>query len=110
MSAILDDETLDVLIEAIGEDGARAVIELFLGECRELAAAIAAPGAERNAIGRTAHSLKSSAGQLGALALSEAALAVETAAQADSPELPQLIAALSECAVETRTALAERLK
>jgi HPt (histidine-containing phosphotransfer) domain-containing protein len=110
MSAILDAETLDVLIEAIGEDGARGVIELFLGECQELAAAITAPGAAPVAIGRAAHSLKSSAGQLGALALSQAASAVEAAAHAGSPELPQLSAALGECAAETRTALAETLK
>jgi hypothetical protein len=43
VSAILDAETLDVLIEAIGEDGTRGVIELFLGECQELTAAITAP-------------------------------------------------------------------
>jgi HPt (histidine-containing phosphotransfer) domain-containing protein len=110
MSAIFDAETLDVLIDAIGEDGARGVIELFLGECQELAAAITAPGADPVAIGRAAHSLKSSAGQLGALALSEAASAVEAAAHAGSPELSQVIAALSRCAAETQTALAEKLK
>jgi HPt (histidine-containing phosphotransfer) domain-containing protein len=110
VSAILDVETLDVLIDAIGEDGARGVIELFLGECRDLTAAITAPGADPTAIGRAAHSLKSSAGQLGALALSEAALAVETAAHAGSPDLPRLVAALSECAGETREALAARLR
>jgi HPt (histidine-containing phosphotransfer) domain-containing protein len=110
MSAILDAETLEVLIEAIGEDGARGVIELFIGECQELAAAITAPGADPAAIGRAAHSLKSSAGQLGALALSEAALAVEAAAHAGSGELPRLVATLSECAGETREALAARLQ
>jgi len=110
MSAILDAETLDVLIEAIGEDGARGVIELFIGECQELAAAITAPGADRAAIGRAAHSLKSSAGQLGALALSDAALAVEAAAHAGSGKLPQLVAGLAQCAAETQTALAEKLK
>jgi HPt (histidine-containing phosphotransfer) domain-containing protein len=110
MSAILDAETLDVLIEAIGDDGARGVIELFLGECRELTAAITAPGADPVSVGRATHSLKSSAGQLGALALSEAASAVETAAHAGAPALPQLIAALARCAAETQTALAETLK
>jgi HPt (histidine-containing phosphotransfer) domain-containing protein len=109
MSAILDAETLDMLIEAIGEEGVRGVIELFLGECQELTAAITAPGAAPAAIGRAAHSLKSSAGQLGALALSEAALATETAAHAGSPELPQLIATLGECAAQTRAALMQKL-
>jgi HPt (histidine-containing phosphotransfer) domain-containing protein len=110
MSATLDAETFDMLIDAIGEDGARGVIELFLGECRELTTAITAPGADAVAIGRAAHSLKSSAGQLGALALSEAALAVETAAAAASPELPQLIVELGKCATATREALAARLQ
>lgn len=106
MSQLLDPEVLDVLVEAIGEDAARGVIALFLEECRELTATIAAPGADRAEIGRAAHSLKSSAGQLGAVALSEAALAVETAASIDDPELTRLIAALSECASATRQALA----
>jgi HPt (histidine-containing phosphotransfer) domain-containing protein len=110
MSAILDPETFGMLIDAIGEEGARGVVELFLGECQELTGAIIAPGADPAAIGRAAHSLKSSAGQLGALALSEGALAVETAAAAASPELPQLVGALAKCATETQAALAARLR
>jgi HPt (histidine-containing phosphotransfer) domain-containing protein len=110
MSAVLDAEVLDMLVEAIGDEAVRGVIELFLGESRDLAAAMAAPGARRAAIGRAAHSLKSSAGQLGALALSEAALAVENAAGAGSPDLPQLIATLGARAAETRQALADRLR
>jgi HPt (histidine-containing phosphotransfer) domain-containing protein len=109
MSAILDGDTLDVLVEAIGAEATRGVVELFIGESRNLVAAIAAPAADRVAIGRAAHSLKSSAGQLGAVALSAAALAVENAAHAGSAELPQLIAALAGCAAATREALAARL-
>src|SRR5580658_4330918 len=82
MNKVLDAEVLDMLVEAIGDEGVRGVIALFLDECRELTAAMAAPGADRAAVLHAAHSLKSSAGQLGALALSEAALAVETAAAA----------------------------
>jgi HPt (histidine-containing phosphotransfer) domain-containing protein len=110
MSDLLDPEALDMLVEAIGEDAARGVLALFLEECRDLAAAIAAPGAGQVAIGRAAHSLKSSAGQLGAAALSEAALAVETAAADNAPALPSLISAFSECAAATRQALSEKLK
>jgi HPt (histidine-containing phosphotransfer) domain-containing protein len=110
MSQVLDAEVLDMLIEAIGADAARSVIALFLEECRDLTAAIAAPGADRMAIGRAAHSLKSSAGQLGAVTLSEAAFAVETAASATAPELPQFVAALKDRAAETREAFAARLK
>lgn len=110
MSQVLDTEVLDLLMEAVGADALRDIIELFLGECRELTAAIAAPEANRVAIGRAAHSLKSSAGQLGALALSEAALAVETAASESRPELPQLIAALGRHAAEAQEVLATRLE
>jgi HPt (histidine-containing phosphotransfer) domain-containing protein len=109
MSRLLDPEALDMLVEAIGEDAARGVLSLFLEECRDLAAVIAAPGADPIAIGRAAHSLKSSAGQLGAVALSEAALAVETAAADNAAALPALITALGECAAATRGALAARL-
>jgi len=109
MSDLLDKQVLDDLVEHIGGDAAHAVVALFLGECRDLTAAITAPGAARADIGRAAHSLKSSAGQLGAAALSEAALAVETAANAASPELPQLVTALSVCAASTREALEARL-
>ena len=109
MSEVLDASVLDDLIEHIGAEAAQAVIALFIGECRELSTAMAAPGAARAAIGRAAHSLKSSAGQLGALALSEAALAVETAADTAAPELPELVGALAECAAMTETALAARL-
>jgi HPt (histidine-containing phosphotransfer) domain-containing protein len=109
MSQVLDAEVLDMLIEAIGEDAARGVIALFLDECRELTIAMAAPDANPVAIGRAAHSLKSSAGQLGAMALSEAALAVETAANEAAPDLPRLIAVLSQYSAETRTVLAGML-
>ena len=109
MSDLLDPEALDMLVEAIGEDAARGVLALFLKECRDLTAIIAGPGADLMALGRAAHSLKSSAGQLGAAALSEAALAVETASADNPVALPALITALGECAAATREALAARL-
>jgi len=108
MSAVLDAAVLADLIEHIGDEAARAVIELFIGECRDLTAAMTAAQADRAAVGRAAHSLKSSAGQLGAIALSEAALAVEDAAESGSPALSELIAALTRCAEATEAALARR--
>jgi HPt (histidine-containing phosphotransfer) domain-containing protein len=86
----------------------RAIVEIFIGECRELAATIGSAATARDA-GRAAHSLKSSAGQLGAMRLAEAALAVETAAEAGSPELPGLTALLIDCAARTEAALLARL-
>jgi HPt (histidine-containing phosphotransfer) domain-containing protein len=109
MSDLIDPEALEMLVEAIGDDAARGVLALFLDECRDLTAAIAAPGADPVAIGRAAHSLKSSAGQLGAAALSAAALAVETAASDNATALPPLIASLSQCAAATREAFAAQL-
>jgi HPt (histidine-containing phosphotransfer) domain-containing protein len=110
MSQVLDAAVLDDLIEHIGAEGARAVIELFIGECTELTSAIGAADANRDTVRRAAHSLKSSAGQLGASALAEAALAVEAAADTSAADLPQRIATLTECAVATQAALTERLE
>jgi HPt (histidine-containing phosphotransfer) domain-containing protein len=105
---VLDTAVLDDLVDHIGADAVREIIEIFLGECHELATAMSAslnPAQAR----RAAHSLKSSAGQLGAAALAEAALAVEIAASGNSPELRSRIAALMACAAVTRPALAARL-
>jgi HPt (histidine-containing phosphotransfer) domain-containing protein len=107
---LLDAAVLDNLIEHIGAEAARSVIELFLVECRELAAKIAAPGADADAVRRAAHSLKSSAGQLGAMALAEAAAAVEEAAGPAPGALSDLVAVLADCAVRTTAALAKRLR
>jgi len=106
---ILDAAVLDDLIDHIGEDAVRGIVELFVAECRDLAGAIAA-AATPQAAGRAAHSLKSSAGQLGASALAEAARAIETAAETGSPRLPVLVAVLIDCAARSQTALAARLR
>jgi HPt (histidine-containing phosphotransfer) domain-containing protein len=105
---VLDTAVLDDLVEHIGVDGVRAIIGIFLGECRELAVAMSASVNPVEAR-RAAHSLKSSAGQLGATALAEAALAVEIAADSNSPELRSCIAALTDCASAAEQALAARL-
>ncbi|MBV8775848.1 MAG: Hpt domain-containing protein [Alphaproteobacteria bacterium] len=105
---LLDEDVLDELTASIGGEGVRAVIALFLDECRELTAAM--HGGDREAARRAAHSLKSSAGQLGAAALAEAAVAVETAAAAGAAELPLHVATLTASAARTRAALAARLE
>ena len=105
---ILDTAVIDDLIDHIGADAVRTIVEIFIGECHELTQAMSAPADPREAR-RAAHSLKSSAGQLGAAALAEAALAVEIAAEGNFPDLPRRIAALKECAVMTEPALAARL-
>ena len=105
----LDTAVLDDLAEHIGVDAVRSIVEIFIGECRELAAIIGDPTATPKAAGRAAHSLKSSAGQLGATALAGAAVEVETAAEIDAVTLPQLVAELLDCAAQTEAALAARL-
>jgi HPt (histidine-containing phosphotransfer) domain-containing protein len=101
---VLDTAVLDDLIEHIGAEAVRAIVEIFIGECGELTAAMRVSEDPHDAR-RAAHSLKSSAGQLGAAALAEAALAVETAAETGSSALPDRIAALIDCAAVTEPAL-----
>jgi two-component system sensor histidine kinase TorS len=109
---LINTETLDDMIEYIGIEALRPVVELFIGESRDLSATItagAADPAKREAVRRAAHSLKSSAGQLGGAALSEAAAELERAAESGAPlaDGAALVARLAEATV---FALTERLK
>jgi HPt (histidine-containing phosphotransfer) domain-containing protein len=109
---LINTETLDDMIEYIGLDALRPVVELFIGESRSLSAAMTAGAddpAKREAVRRAAHSLKSSAGQLGAAALSEAAAELERAAESGAPLAggAALVARLAEATV---FALTERLR
>lgn len=114
---LIDRAVLADLIEAIGREGTRSVIELFLEESRLYLATIAdaladdAGAASRDRARRAAHSLKSGAGQIGAAAMGAAAEAVERAIEggADAAGLSRRIAALRERAAETATALAQVL-
>jgi len=109
---LIDTATLDDMVEYIGLEALRPVIELFMGESRDLSAAMTAGAgdpAQRETVRRAAHSLKSSAGQLGAAALSEAAAELERAAESGAAlaDGAALVARLSEATV---FALKERLK
>lgn len=109
---LLDREVIDDLLDHIGIEAARPVFELLLNECRTLTERITSAGADeagREEVRRAAHSLKSGSGQLGAAALSEMALRVETAAAAGSKDLPACVAALQRCAAQTEAALSELL-
>jgi HPt (histidine-containing phosphotransfer) domain-containing protein len=61
---LVDTAVLDDLISHIGDEAVRSIVDLFISECRESAAAIGAAESP-DAVRRAAHSLKSSAGQLG---------------------------------------------
>jgi HPt (histidine-containing phosphotransfer) domain-containing protein len=109
---LINTATLDDMIEYIGLEALRPVVELFVGESRTLSATIAAGAgdpARREAVRRAAHSLKSSAGQLGAAALSEAAAELERAAESGAP-LGGGAALVARLAEATEFALTERLK
>jgi HPt (histidine-containing phosphotransfer) domain-containing protein len=112
---LFDRAVIDELSETIGAAGARRVIALFIRESEANAATIAEavkPGADaasHDRARRAAHSLKSSAGQVGAMALAALALAVELAAMNGAPDLPQKVAALQHCAADTVAALNEFL-
>jgi HPt (histidine-containing phosphotransfer) domain-containing protein len=109
---LIDRAVLDELVDAIGADGVRSVLDLFIAESRRYLDAIAAgamPGAgaeQRDGARRAAHSLKSGAGQIGAAALAAAAEAVERAVETGSADLGQVTSALRERAAETLAALA----
>jgi HPt (histidine-containing phosphotransfer) domain-containing protein len=108
---LLDRAVIDDLVEAIGADGARSVIELFVAEMKGYLATIAAAAAadadptKRDQARRAAHSLKSGAGQIGAAAVAAAAAEVERVA-ASGAALTEAVAALQHCAAETTVALA----
>jgi HPt (histidine-containing phosphotransfer) domain-containing protein len=112
---IVDRAVVDDLIDHIGAEAVATVVDLFLNELYEFVRAIGGvanrtdDAARREQARRAAHSLKSSAGQIGAAALAEAALAVETAAGTNAPDLTPCAIALIECAAATTGALAEFL-
>jgi two-component system, sensor histidine kinase and response regulator len=107
---LLDRAVIDDLVDAIGADGARSVINLFIAETQghlstiAAAAATDADPAKRDQARRAAHSLKSGAGQVGAAAVAAAAAEIERAATAGAA-LTEFAAALQRSAAETVIAL-----
>src|SRR5690242_15106181 len=105
--SLFDRTVIDELAQTIGVAGTRRVVALFIRESQANAEKIAqavAPGSDAagaDQARRVAHSLKSSAAQVGAAALSSLAAAVELAATNGAPDLQQKTAALQHCAEET---------
>ncbi len=108
---LIDRAILDELCDSIGAAGARSVVALFIGESRLYLATISAAAAPRcdaltrEQARRAAHSLKSSAGQIGAAAMAAAAASVERAATEGAADLAQTVSALGQCAADTVRAL-----
>ena len=110
---LIDQATFDELVDSIGIDGARSVIELFIVESRGHVATIAdaaAGPAARERARHAAHSLKSGAGQIGAAAMAAAAAAVERNAVEGAAGLAESVAALDRCAAATEAALTRLLR
>jgi len=113
--SLFDRTVLDDLSETIGVAGTRRVLALFIRESPAYVATIAqavAPGsdaASHDRARRVAHSLKSSSGQVGAVALAALAATVELAAAGGAPDLAQKAASLQQCVEETLAALNEFL-
>ncbi len=108
---LIDQTILDDLVESIGIDGTRSVLDLFIVESQGYLATIAAAAAQPadaalcDRARRAAHALKSAAGQIGAVAMSAAAATIEREAAASGPNLPGYVAVLQECATRTLDAL-----
>jgi len=112
---IFDRAVLDDLSEVIGTAGTRSILALFIRESGAYVATIAQAGtpgsdpASRDRARRAAHSLKSSAGQVGAVALAVLAAAAELAAGDGASDLAQVAAPLRQCVEDTVAALNEFL-
>jgi signal transduction histidine kinase/CheY-like chemotaxis protein len=108
---VLDAEALDELYEVIGEDASH-IVRVFLEDAprvlHELEQAALAP--DYAALRDAAHSLKSSAANLGAMALSAAARRLELGARTQTLERPAVaVALLVQEFARARVALRARL-
>jgi HPt (histidine-containing phosphotransfer) domain-containing protein len=116
MTALIDQAVWDELADSIGDDGARTVLQIFVGESGTylgvIDTAMAQPGdaALREKARRAAHSFKSGAGQVGAAAVMHAAAAVEATAPAGGDAFLEAAAALKQCTADTLAAAAPLLK
>ena len=105
---LLDRTVIEDLRETIGADGVRSVIEVFIEESDNYLARIAAGAGDPAALDRArraAHSLKSGAGQIGALAVAAAAAAVEQAAGSNTGDFAKTAAVLQRRTTDTIAAL-----
>jgi HPt (histidine-containing phosphotransfer) domain-containing protein len=113
--SLLDRAVINDLSACIGIAGVHKILILFIRESRAYAKTIAqavAPGsdaASHDWARRVAHSLKSSAGQVGAMSLATLAASFELAAGDGAADLVQGAASLQHCTEDTVAALKEFL-
>ncbi|MET0550160.1 MAG: ATP-binding protein [Xanthomonas sp.] len=93
---VLEIAVLDELREVIGSASVAQIVELFLADAPLLIQRLeqAAATAQSDALREAAHTLKSSAANLGALALSAAALRIESGVRTGTLERPAVAVAL----------------
>ncbi len=105
---LLEYEQIDGLLEVAGVDGVKDILGAFWRSTDELAADLARSieGGEGGQAARTAHALKGSAANVGALRLAEAAREVETLSKSgDFATARAAIERLAAIYRETRAAL-----
>ncbi|UYC11804.1 hybrid sensor histidine kinase/response regulator [Xanthomonas sp. CFBP 8445] len=93
---VLDIAVLDELREVVGSASVAQIVELFLADAPLLIQRLeqAAATAQSDALREAAHTLKSSAANLGALALSAAALRIESGVRTGTLDRPVVAVAL----------------
>jgi len=97
LATLVDREVLEQLLQDVGPENARAVVDAFVGELDRQAAALesAADTADLAAMAQAAHRLKGSAASFGAVPLSGVLASVEQAARRGDREAA--MAALNGC-------------
>ena len=104
----LDIDVLDELLDILGEEDLRSITDSFVDQLGHQLTALATQ-ADLAEIACIAHSLKGGAGNLGALALSEAAAALERHARAGEADMTaSSLTTLPEIARQTVAELSER--
>lgn len=111
-ASLLELEQIDGLLDIAGVDGVKDILDAFWRSTDELSADLArsVEGGESGQAARTAHALKGSAANVGAMRLAEAAREVETLTK--SGDLATARAAIERLAAiyrETRAALEQHV-
>lgn len=107
----LDIEVLDELLEILGKEDLRAITDSFVDQLGHQLTDLATHlgQADHAEIARIAHSLKGGAGNLGAIALSAAAAALERhAREGEADRIASIMTSLPEIARQTVAELSER--
>lgn len=112
MSAVIDGEQISMLVEGAGVDAVRPILDAYWESNDELIAALQSgiAAGDGEDVAKTAHGLKGSSANLGAIAVAGRAKEIEVAAKAgDLDEVKSLAAKLPNDIAATRRAFDEIL-